>query len=331
MTSQRFHDQRRYQRLGLRGPRSGRASPRRSRRPSCSTALVRCSRARVGNPALEPSSAINAVRLLFAGGRHPAGYGSRRGGGHPCHRRRCRRHEDPRRGHRPREPDRAKDRASHAGLLGGSAHPGGRGHRERAARAGNRRPRVRDPGDDRPAPGARRLRSEHPPRGLRPARMDAAALRASCGDGQRRQRGCVRGSVNRRGPREPLPRDADAGDGSRWRAHPGRAPVPRSRRRGCRARPHRGRARRPAVSGRVHRPGAPGVARVRNGCREDRARALRRGRERAHPRGGGAGGQRRRGGGARPHGAHPRQCDRLPGEHLQPRGGGDRRRIRGCR
>src|SRR5215204_5689806 len=28
------------------------------------------------NPALEPSPAIDTVRLFFAGGRHPAGYGS---------------------------------------------------------------------------------------------------------------------------------------------------------------------------------------------------------------------------------------------------------------
>src|SRR2546429_448608 len=31
------------------------------------------------NPALQPSPAVDAVWLLFAGGRHPAGYGSYRG------------------------------------------------------------------------------------------------------------------------------------------------------------------------------------------------------------------------------------------------------------
>jgi len=52
ITSQRFHDQRRYQRFpGLLGPRSG-SSSRRVRRPSRWTARVRCSLATVGTPPL---------------------------------------------------------------------------------------------------------------------------------------------------------------------------------------------------------------------------------------------------------------------------------------
>ena len=66
--------------------------------------------------------------------------------------------------------------------------------------------------------------------------------------------------------------------------------------------------------------------------REDRARALRRGRERARPSW-----RRLRRGTTRAVSAldrdraHPREWDRLPGQHLQPGAGRDRRRIRGCR
>ena len=140
-----------------------------------------------GDLPLEASPAVDPIGLLSAGGRHSAGYGSRRGGSRSRHRRRSRRHQDPGRSGRAGGEDPAAIGVPDARRLAGGAARGARRDRHRAPRRARRRAsaRLRHSLPDRPGARARRLLDEPPAGRSRFSEPDAGAIRPPGRDRQR--------------------------------------------------------------------------------------------------------------------------------------------------